>query len=167
MGWPTPWNYYTFLQETWNQAVLINEASFGIHPQFDDPLAEAHSPLFAPANFTSTHEEYPLPGSDISDVTFTERIAEAKAHNKAKWEKLGYQVRPDGFPVTELTAKECKSYSPECRHTYKDTFLSWDSLVDLEKVSGDVKLVDRWDMREKALQELLGLTPEDFVSVVR
>lgn len=106
-----------------------------------------------------------MPGSEISDVTFAERMAAAKAHNKAKWEKLGYEVRPDGFPITELTAKECKSYSPECRHTYKDTFLAWDSLVDLEKVSSDVKLVDRWDVREGALQELLGLEKDDFVSI--
>jgi len=77
---------------------------------------------------------------------------------------LGYDVRPDGFPITNLTAAECKSYSPECRHTYKDTFLAWDFLVDIKSVEDKVKVVDRWDMRESAVEEILGVKRDDIVS---
>jgi hypothetical protein len=47
--------------------------------------------------------------------------------------------------------------------TYKDTFLAWDFLVDLNKFDGIVKLVDRWDVRERALEPLLNITAEDIV----
>ena len=73
-------------------------------------------------------------------------------------------MRPDGFPITNLTAAECKSYRPECRGIYRDTFLSWDFLVNLGAVEQEVGLVDRWDMRERTVEELLGVQPEDMVS---
>lgn len=63
-----------------------------------------------------------------------------------------------------MTASECKSYSVECRHTYKDSFLSWDWIADLSKIEAAVRLVDRWDVRDRALEELLGVTAEDVVS---
>ena len=72
-------------------------------------------------------------------------------------------MRSDGYPITNLSAAECKSYSAECRHTYKDTFLSWDMLVDLSKVKEEVKLVDRWDIRERAIEKLLNVTSDDVV----
>lgn len=45
--------------------------------------------------------------------------------------------------------------------------MSWDWLVDLSKVEKEVKLVDRWDIRERALEELLGVTAGDVVSFGR
>lgn len=47
-------------------------------------------------------------------------------------------------PITNLTAKDCKSYSAECRHTYIDSFLSWSFLVDLDKAQREVSVFDRW-----------------------
>ncbi|KAL8286288.1 hypothetical protein RQP46_004776 [Phenoliferia psychrophenolica] len=71
---------------------------------------------------------------------------------KARWASKGFEVASDGYPITNLTAKDCKSYSAECRHTYIDSFLSWSFLVDLDKAQ---------HMRERSIESLLGVQPED------
>lgn len=138
--------------------MLLNPASFNI-----SDLSEA-SPLNLPANYPSTLASFPCPTCAADDP---DRIAERLEHASAtrkNWLAKGYKLRPDGYPITELTAEECKSYSPECRHTYRDTFLSYDFLCDLEKVREEgVEIVDRWDMREKAIEGLLGVEEKDIV----
>jgi len=43
--------------------------------------------------------------------------------------------------------------------------LSYDFVVDLEKVREvGVEVVDRWDMRERAIEGLLGVEEKDIVS---
>lgn len=135
------------------------ERSFALPPR----PAEERTALYEPGNFFSTRITAPLNGSVYDDPQRMENMEAAIAERKAYWESLGYtEFRPDGYPITNLTAADCKSYTPECRHTYKDTFLSWDSLVNLDKAASMVKLIDRWDIRERAVQELLNVTADEI-----
>ncbi|GAA5993871.1 hypothetical protein JCM5350_006827 [Sporobolomyces pararoseus] len=157
IGWPTSTLPYDDLAKAWTDIMLLNPASFNI-----SDLSEA-SPLNLPANYPSTLASFPCPTCAADDP---DRIAERLEHasvTRKNWLAKGYKLRPDGYPITELTAEECKSYSPECRHTYRDTFLSYNFLCDLEKVKEEgVEIVDRWDMREKAIEGLLGVEEKDI-----
>ncbi len=132
--------------------------SFGFSP------APPDSVLSQPAHYASSKDDFSTPASlaEPEDWYTKQQSEYRKLGNYYK--SLGYDVRPDGYPITNLTANECKSYSPECRHTYKDTFLAWDFLVDIKSVEDRVKVVDRWDMREAAVQEMLGVEKDDIVS---
>jgi len=73
-------------------------------------------------------------------------------------------MRPDGYPLTNLTKEECKSFSPECRGTFRDTWLDWRKVLELGEVERmGVRLRDRWDLREKWIEEGLGVKKEDVV----
>lgn len=131
---------------------------------FDLPDFDPTSDLFLPAKYHSTSEIIERTPSEISAAAHhASNLAKIQAENKLKWEAKGWEVRADGFPISDLKAEDCKSYSAECRHTYKDTFLAWDFLVDLDKLGDKVKVVDRWDMREKSLPTMLGVAEEDIV----
>ncbi|GAA5896363.1 uncharacterized protein JCM6883_006880 [Sporobolomyces salmoneus] len=157
IGWPTSTLPYEDLAKAWTHIMLLNPGSFNLS-SIDEP-----SPLNLPANYSSTLTSFPCPTCDADDP---EKIADhlrQLEERREKWLAKGYKLRVDGFPTTELTAAECKSYSPECRHTYRDTFISYDFLVDLDKVREQgVEIVDRWDTREKAIEGLLGVEEKDI-----
>lgn len=143
-------------QAAWSSMVLINTAAFNLPPQ------EATSPLFSPAGYASPAELDGLAPPPLNPAVVAAKHAHHLAALKAQWPD--FEIRPDGFPITNLTAADCKSYSVECRHTYKDTFLSWDFLIDMGTVAEKVPLVDRFDMREKVIESLLGVEADDIVS---
>ncbi|GAA5889087.1 hypothetical protein JCM5296_007160 [Sporobolomyces johnsonii] len=161
IGWPEGLQFYDELQETWTNRVLMHPLSFNLTNSTD----LASSPLSQPAHYPSTADEFPSP-SDISPEERLARLAAARATKAAYWTSLGYSLSPEGYPVhTNVTAAECKSFSPECRWTYEDSWLAWEKVVDLESVvrTGIVRVRDRWDMRERAVEELLGVKPEDVL----
>lgn len=133
---------------------------------FDLPDLAADSTLNVPADSPSSRQDFPCPTCDADDPSLAAQQKEKEAETRARWEAMGYEVRPDGFPIVPgLTAEDCKSYSPECRFTYRDTFLGWDFLVDLEKArSIGVDIASRWDVRERALLQSLNLRGDDLVS---
>lgn len=138
--------------------MLLNPSSFNI------TTLTSSSPLNEPGTFASS-TSFPCSNCDADDA---ELLAHREAFNKAKKEKyveMGYVVREDGYPIVPgLDASSCKSYSAECRFTYQDTFLAWDFLVDIDRATEvGVNVVDRWDMREKAVEGLLGIGPEEVV----
>ena len=137
--------------------VLINTPSFNL------PTQDPESPLFLPANFASPVELDGLAPTPPDPAVVAAKHAHHMAALQAQWPD--FEIRPDGFPITNLTSADCKSYSIECRHTYKDTFLSWDFLVDLDPVAKKVPVVDRFDMREKMIEPLLGVTADDIVGL--
>ncbi|KAK4702707.1 hypothetical protein P7C70_g3519, partial [Phenoliferia sp. Uapishka_3] len=158
IGWPVAERFYDRLQAAWTDNVLTSPHSFGL-----DPPAP-NSPLNFPGPYPSDFHQHPEYNSTDIDRILAEREAErlrVYKFEEAKWAKKGFKVRPDGVPITNLTADDCKSYGAECRHTYKDTFIAWDFLVDLEKVKQEVPVVDRWDMRERVIEELLNIEPND------
>lgn len=124
------------------------------------------SRLSEPIEARSSADDFPCPTCDADNVELVAKQQEHEAQTRAKWLAMGYEVRPDGFPIVPgLMAEDCKSYSPECRSTYLDTFLGWDFLVDLDKAREvGVDVAGRWDIRERALLETLRLQADDFVS---
>ncbi|BGP21603.1 cigA protein [Rhodotorula toruloides] len=161
IGWPTPTQYYADLRQSWLNIMLSTPSSFNISS------LTPSSPLNDPASYSSTLTSFPCPTCVADNVTHLALVASAHERKLAKWRAQGYEVRPDGFPVVPgLGEKDCKSYSPECRFTYKDTFLAWDWLVDLEKAEREgVRMVDRWDMRERAVTDLLEVEEDDVYIV--
>ncbi|KAL7340940.1 hypothetical protein BJY59DRAFT_112990 [Rhodotorula toruloides] len=157
IGWPTPTQYYADLRQSWLNIMLSTPSSFNIS------TLTSSSPLNEPASFPSTLTSFPCPTCVADNATHLALVSAANERKLAKWREKGYEVRPDGFPIVPgLGEKDCKSYSPECRFTYKDTFLAWDWLVDLEKAREEgVRLVDRWDMRERAVMDLLEVKQDD------
>lgn len=142
--------------------MLTNPASFNLSTVSPD------SPLNRPASFASSTSDYPCPTCAADNSTLLAEVAAATAAKLSKWREAGYEVRPDGAPIIPgLKPEDCKSYSPECRFTYRDTFLSWDFLVDLDRARKDVgvEVVDRWDVRERALVEQLGVDDSDVYVV--
>ncbi|KAK4698619.1 hypothetical protein P7C70_g7655, partial [Phenoliferia sp. Uapishka_3] len=141
--------------------LLSSPHSFGIQ------TPDTSSPLNFPYSYPSSDEQYPIFNHTSITAERQSILSTLLSISTAKWAQKGYSVGKDGFPITNLTEKECKSYSPECRHTYKDTFLAWSFLVDLERVEkgergeGGVGVVDRWDIRERAVEGLLGVQPDD------
>lgn len=140
----------------------MHPTSFGLPASSleSDPAA------FLSANYSDILPPHVLNAADLAHIR---DLAALKAKNKALWESQGWVVRPDGYPITNRTEGECKSYSVECRYTYKDTFLAWDFLGDLDELEtgrGKVKLVDRWDMREKSIEKILGVGKDDIVSLL-
>jgi hypothetical protein len=141
----------------------LNPSSFNIS------TLTSSSPLNEQGLFPSSTVDFPCPTCDADNSTLLALRADYNAAKLEKYREMGYEVRPsDGYPIVPgLDASQCKSYSPECRFTYQDTFLSWDSLVDIDRVKEvGVDVVDRWDLREKALEGLLGIKPEDVVSSI-
>lgn len=127
---------------------------------------ESEPAAFLPANYSDILPPH-IPNA--ADLAHIRDLTALKAKNAALWESQGWVVRPDGYPITNRTEAECKSYSVECRFTYKDTFLAWDFLGDLDELEtgrGKVKLVDRWDMREKSIEKILGVKRDDIVSPI-
>ncbi|GAA6046619.1 hypothetical protein JCM3770_006243 [Rhodotorula araucariae] len=161
LGWPVSTQYYRDLRQSWLDIMLATPASFNLSTLSPD------SPLNLPAPFASSATEYPCPSCTADkpkDIAEAAAYADAKI---AKWREAGFEVRPDGYPIIPgLKAEDCKSYSPECRFTYRDTFLAWDFLVDLDKARDfGVEVVDRWDLREGALVDQLGVTADDVYVV--
>ncbi|KAK4698576.1 hypothetical protein P7C70_g7697, partial [Phenoliferia sp. Uapishka_3] len=141
IGWPVTTQPYDRLQQSWTDNVLFSPQSFNFSP------VAVESPL----NYLG-----PYPGILPAQPQNIERLA-----FRASQRLQGHQRLLNSHP-NNLTAADCKSYKKECRHTYSDTFLSWEFLTDLSKVDGTVKLVDRWDIRERVLEGLLNVEPEDF-----
>lgn len=138
--------------------LLLNPSSFNLSN------SEPTSPLYLPANYRSTSDILQRTPEELAAASkAATNLARIKANNKLKWEAMGWEVRPDGFPISDRKPEDCKSYSAECRHTYKDTFLAWDFLADLDVLGESVQVVDRWDMREKSLPGLLGVEEDDIV----
>ncbi|BGP52781.1 hypothetical protein JCM8202v2_000338 [Rhodotorula sphaerocarpa] len=158
IGWPVPTQYYPDLRQSWLNIMLSTPQSF------DLPDLAADSTLNVPADSPSSRQDFPCPTCDADDPSLAAQQKEKEAETRARWEAMGYEVRPDGFPIVPgLTAEDCKSYSPECRFTYRDTFLGWDFLVDLEKArSIGVDIASRWDVRERALLQSLNLRGDDL-----
>ncbi|SGY29885.1 BQ5605_C002g01092 [Microbotryum silenes-dioicae] len=133
LGKPNPYKPYDQLQGSWNDALHQYPSSFRISGDKGRFPSSTKSPLLKPGNYSST-----LNGAlDIGKLT------------------LG--------PDTMENAADCKPSDAECQKP-STTFVSWDRLVDLDAVTRNngVKLVNRWDMREKALEQLLEKRPEDF-----
>ncbi|GAA5859823.1 hypothetical protein JCM1840_006471 [Sporobolomyces johnsonii] len=157
IGWPVSTQHYDDLRQSWLDIMLLNPTSFNLS------TLRADSPLNLPADFPSTLTSFPCPSCSADNATLVAQNAAGIAAKHARWAAMGYELRPDGYPITNLTAAECKSYSPECRHSYLDTFLAWDFLVDLDEAEKTgVDVVDRWDIREKSLLSLLGVSEEDI-----
>ncbi|GAA5838393.1 hypothetical protein JCM9279_003230 [Rhodotorula babjevae] len=161
IGWPISTQYYSDLRQSWLDIMLDNPSSFNLSTATPD------SPLNVPASFTSSATTYPCPTCMADNATFLAEAAEAAAAKQNKWRDAGYEVRNDGYPIIPgLEPEDCKSYSPECRSTYRDTFLSWDFLVDLDRARAvGVDVVDRWDLRERALVSHLGVAESDVYVV--
>ncbi|KAL8279398.1 hypothetical protein RQP46_008210 [Phenoliferia psychrophenolica] len=155
IGWPTPTEVYDELQKSWTDILLTSPHSFNLVPP------PPSSPLNSRGHYPSSSIDYPIFNGTAIEASRVETLKHTFEVSKAKWGAKGFEVRPDGFPITNLTAKDCKSYSAECRHTYKDTFLAWDFLVDLDKVLSHVQVIDRWDIRERAIEPLLSVSPSD------
>ncbi|GAA5897373.1 hypothetical protein JCM6882_001870 [Rhodosporidiobolus microsporus] len=161
IGWPVPTQYYSDLRESWLNIMLLNPSSFNLSS------LEPTSPLNLAGTFRSSAPDFPCPSCDADNSTLLEERAAANEAKRRKWAEQGYDVRPDGYPIVpSVDAASCKSYSVECRWTYNDTFLAWDFLVDIDRAREvGVNVVDRWDMREKAVEELLGVKTEDVYVV--
>ncbi|GAA6031975.1 hypothetical protein JCM8097_003369 [Rhodosporidiobolus ruineniae] len=160
VGWPVPTQYMDELRQSWLDIMLLNPSSFNLSTLVPS------SPINIPGAYHSSALDFPCPACDADNSTLLDERHAANEAKKAKWVEMGYEVRPDGYPIVPgLDASNCKSYSPECRFTYRDSFLAWDSLVDIDRArSVGVEVVDRWDMRERALEDLLDVKPEDVVS---
>ncbi|GAA5834842.1 hypothetical protein JCM11251_002040 [Rhodosporidiobolus azoricus] len=160
IDWPVPTQYYSDLRESWLNIMLLNPSSFNLSTLLPT------SPLNLANTFESTAAAFPCPTCDADNSTLLAERAALNEAKRAKWAEQGYDVRPDGYPIVPtVDAASCKSYSVECKWTYNDTFLAWDFLVDIERAREvGVEVVDRWDMREKAVEELLGVKAEDVVS---
>ncbi|SCZ90967.1 BZ3500_MvSof-1268-A1-R1_Chr1-3g02430 [Microbotryum saponariae] len=132
LGKQNPYKPYDQLQESWNDALHQYPSSFRISDDSRGRKSSSESPLLKPGNYSST-----LNGALDAGKT------------------LG--------PETMETAADCKSSDAECQKP-STTFVSLDRLVDLDAVTRitGVKLVNRWDMREKALEQLLDKGPEEF-----
>lgn len=137
--------------------MLMNPSAFNVTPS-------PSSPLWLPGNYTSSAKLPGLAPNPALLAATAERAAQHLAIQKTKYSM--WEIRPDGYPITNLTAKECKSYSVECRHTYKDTFLGWEFLVNFDGIARELGVVDRFDIREKAVEGLLGITPDEVVSPI-
>ncbi|GAA5898596.1 hypothetical protein JCM6882_000875 [Rhodosporidiobolus microsporus] len=176
IGWPPGLEYYEDLQQSWTNAILMHPTPFGLSPpslssspasSSSAPLNASTSPdpLYHPASYPSTFSDYPSLTAP-SPSSRREAAAAALASKTAKWRAQGWEVRPDGYPdVPDMKESECKSIRPECRSLVNDTFIAWEQLVDLRKAArvGGVKLRDRWDMRERAVEGLLNVTREDVL----
>ncbi|SCV68849.1 BQ2448_970 [Microbotryum intermedium] len=178
LGWPAQTNHYEEMAKSWTSAMILNSKAFGIDSLVPD------SELNEPALYPSTLEDFPFPTSKADDPAVVQKAIQRKALNIQRWEKMGYEIRPDGYPITNLTSKDCKSCefrtapfpqrrhhlahhctstdSPECRHTYKDAFLAWSWLVNLTVLQDAVKMRDRWDIRERAIEKMLDVTSDDI-----
>ncbi|GAA5903202.1 hypothetical protein JCM8208_002236 [Rhodotorula glutinis] len=161
IGWPISTQYYSDLRQSWLDIMLTNPSSFNLSSLTPD------SPLNPPASFTSSATTYPCPTCMADNSTFLAEAHAAAAAKQSRWREAGYEVRLDGYPIVPgLKPEDCKSYSPECRDTYRDTFLSWDFLVGLDRARAvGVDLVDRWDLRERALVSQLGVNESDVYVV--
>lgn len=136
----------------------MNPASFGLR---DTPESwQLGEEIEFATSFDNSTYAAELKADDDLHVA---HAANSQKNHEKTWAKQGWAVRPDGFPITNLTAADCKSYSIECRHTYKDTFLSWDFLAGLDSVGDKVRMVDRWDIRERALLPYLNADEKDVV----
>lgn len=134
--------------ETWRRATNANLKSFG----FDSS---------APFDTTATSQPYP----SLSSPTTTD---ETKLHRRSAHARLDRQGRAEA-------SDSCREGDLSCSMTHpKDKmFLAWEVLVNLtaftdENVVGNgstVRMLSRWDLREKAIESLLGVTPEEIVSV--
>lgn len=68
--------------------------------------------LFQPGAYTASSATFKLKtAAELEEIKLREE--EIKLANAAKWK--GFEMRADGYPITNLTAADCKSYSPECR----------------------------------------------------
>lgn len=63
----------------------------------------------------------------------------------------------------QLTEEECKSYAKECKSTYKDTFVAWRFLTNIEKARDRLSIVDRFNMTEAFAREKAGVQSDDDV----
>ncbi|KAI5476984.1 hypothetical protein MNV49_006942 [Pseudohyphozyma bogoriensis] len=149
IGWPTATQYYHDLQAAWTKSLLRSPSSFGFFP------ATLDSSLSLPANYTQLSFTSPLPNYTSIEAHRLEVIAAVVAKGEAKWHEMGYETK-EGYPVTGLSDKECKSYSPLCRWSWRDTFLSWESLVG-SGIGGR----ERWDIREMSVEAITGVGRED------
>ncbi|GAA5861324.1 hypothetical protein JCM3774_000210 [Rhodotorula dairenensis] len=157
IGWPVPTRFYPDLRDSWTNIMLSTPQSFNISSLTPDSALNV--PIISP----SSKDDFPCPDCDADDPVEATRRQEQKAETRARWEALGYEIRPDGYPIVPgLTADDCKSYSHECRFTYRDTFLGWDFLVDLGKARAvGVEIASRWDVREGALLAQLQASADD------
>lgn len=140
-----------------------------MHPStFSLPSSSPNSSLsFSSSNFPSTSSQYP----SYTGLPLSERLsllASSRASKALHWKELGYEMRPDGYPLTNLTKEECKSFSPECRGTFRDTWLDWKKVLRLDRVVEEmrVRVRDRWDLREGWIQDGLGVEKKDVVSIL-
>ncbi|SCV68851.1 BQ2448_972 [Microbotryum intermedium] len=134
---PSLYKPYVQLQEAWNDELLHRASSFRISGRRGWRSSSDLS-LFKPGEYSSMPDEI-----TNNDSKPQERSASEEA-------------------VEHMT--KCNSSDANCKRS-STTFISWDHLVDLEAVSRvtGVKLVNRWDMREKALEQLLNLPAEEFL----
>ncbi|GAA6006596.1 hypothetical protein JCM10207_004988 [Rhodosporidiobolus poonsookiae] len=157
IGWPVPTQYYAELRRTWLDVMLTSSTAFNI-----STLTNTSS-LNAPADYRSSTADFACPWCYADNAhSMAEQQASAE-RKKAKYLAQGWQIRPDGYPIVPgMDLSQCKSYAPECRASWTDTFLAWDALVDLDRLDEvGVKVVDRWDLRERALEDLLDVTEDD------
>ncbi|GAA6060403.1 hypothetical protein JCM10212_004656 [Sporobolomyces blumeae] len=160
IGWPTGLEFYDELQHSWTSQVSMHPLAFDL-PANSSSLDD---PLFLPASYPSTALSFPS-YTGVPLAIRQAQLAALRADKAKHWHDLGYSMRPDGYPLTNRTQDECKSFSPECRGTFKDTWIAWSEIVDLEAVeeSGVVRIKDRWDMRERAVERLLGIEKKDIL----
>ncbi|GJN92275.1 hypothetical protein Rhopal_005305-T1 [Rhodotorula paludigena] len=158
VGWPIPTQFYSDLRKSWLDIMLSTPPSFDLGKSLT-----AKSPLNPPADFASSVTDFPCADCFADNTTWLASARAATERKQAKWREAGYEVRPDGYPIIpNLRPEDCKSYSAECRFTYRDTFLAYDFLVDLDEARKvGVEVVDRWDMRERALLNSLNVTQDD------
>ncbi|GAA6006516.1 hypothetical protein JCM10207_004959 [Rhodosporidiobolus poonsookiae] len=171
-GWAPASDFYEDLQQAWTSQVGMHPASFLLPPSSSDNTTSlpfnsltSPDPLFHPASYPSTYTDFPSRTAD-PPATHRQKLADLRASKAAVWRAKGYEMRPDGYPdVPGMKPEDCKSKKDECRNLVQDTWLAWDKVVDLRKVvaAGAVKVLDRWDMRERAVEKLVNVTKEDVL----
>ena len=91
-------------QKSWTDILLTSPHSFGIVAPAPD------SPLNTPGRYPSSSVDYPIFNGTAIEAERLDSLANQFKASQDKWAAKGFAVRPDGFPITNLTAKDCKSY---------------------------------------------------------
>jgi hypothetical protein len=108
IGWPTPTEFYSELQKSWTTMVQLHSNSFNLPPSLPTDL------INLPGDYDESDEFFPL--KSLEEREEEERQQEERdKSDQAKWRAQGFEIRLDGVPITNLTEKECKSYSRACR----------------------------------------------------
>ncbi|KAI5476146.1 Major facilitator transporter-like protein [Pseudohyphozyma bogoriensis] len=144
LGFPVGKTLYDKLQLFWTNAFVAHPASFGM------TKISKSDPYNKPADYEA-----------IVPPTITSRFARERRDPKPFLAARGIDL------------STCKSNAKECRAAYNSTWVSWEWMTGISSLkagSGSqiskthpVKIIERWDIREQALMDLINVTKDDVV----